>query len=698
MRWMFSAVCAALSMWCAAAAPAQQGASHAESRPRGGQQARRFHEEPGRREFRRVLAVRPIGRGDADTLGLTARQAERVATDAIRCLSSLEVREYAHGTDEFLVSVPDGDDEESLAETLLATGNFRYVEPDWTVYPVACPDDINFSGQWYHLPGQLDSCAAWSIETGSPSVVIALCDTGVRATHGDLRLHRREGLHVPSMTWEGAGGAIADVSGHGTRVTGCAAGNGDNGIGIAGMGWNLGHRMMRVTDSTSGSAALSNLLAGARAAADAGDRVVSVSFTGVTSASVQSTGDYVRARGALLVWAAGNEAATLAGQRNDSVIVVGATDSAGQLASFSNRGPLVDLVAPGVGIYTTSHTSDSSYASATGTSFACPLAAGLCGLVWSRDPSLTPAQVESILRASCTDLGAPGTDDLFGFGRIDAAAALSLASGGAGGGGGGTGGGSGGGDGGNGDTTPPAVPTSLAVTAAGSASITLAWAPNADSDLAGYSVRRSLSPTDGFGDITSAPIASTTFTDRAVAAGTRYYYAVRAVDHAGNQSRSSIIVSAVPQSANGPVVLLEDGFESGGLVAGGWLVQGPQAAASTLSRYTGAWGARLQGTTWMARSRPTSGGAAGFASITLNFACRTVSFDSGEALLVEWWDGSVWRLAATIQSPTWSMRSVPFPAAAANNPAFGVRLRTNANSPLFERADIDGVQLLGTPG
>jgi hypothetical protein len=169
---------------------------------------------------------------------------------------------------------------------------------------------------------------------------------------------------------------------------------------------------------------------------------------------VQTTGTYVRSKGALLVWAAGNEALTLTATREDSVIVVGATDLNDALASFSNRGPMVDLVAPGVGIYTTSHTGDTSYASATGTSFACPLTAGVCGLIWSRNPALTPAQVEAILRGSCRDLGAAGVDTLYGYGRLDAAAALAATppSGGGstgGGAGGGTGGSTGGSTGGN---------------------------------------------------------------------------------------------------------------------------------------------------------------------------------------------------------------------------------------------------------
>ena len=572
---------------------------------------KRFVEHRGVREFRGVLVARPIQESDADRLGLTRRQVNAAIDGAIRELTAFDIERYSDATDEFLIKVPAGEDENSVAERLLATGDFAYVEPDWTVYPVGCPNDLNFSGQWHHAANRLGSCAAWDIETGSPSVVVAVCDTGVRVTHTDLRLNRREGFNVPAMKWEGAGGAVADVNGHGTRTTGCAAGNGNNAIGIAGAGWNLGHRMLRVTDSSTGAASLSSLVTAARTAADAGDRVVSVSFSGVGSSStVQTTGTYVRSKGALLVWAAGNDALTLGATREDSVIVVGATDLNDALASFSNRGPMIDVVAPGVGVYTTSHTGDTSYASATGTSFACPLTAGVCGLIWSRNPTLTPAQVEAILRGTCRDLGAAGVDTLYGYGRIDAAAAVAatpLSGGGTDGGstgGGSTGGGSTGGGSTGGGTG------------------------------------------GGSGGGTGGTV----------------------------------------------VTLFSDGFESGTLSSGGWTVQNTQAIASTLARQAGAWGARLAGSTWVQRAVPTTGHTA----ITLTLARRTAGLDAGEALAVEWWNGSAWQSLGTTAATAWATQTFALPASAANLAGFRFRLRSAASDPGTERADIDGVVLKGT--
>ncbi|MEM9801217.1 MAG: S8 family serine peptidase [Planctomycetota bacterium] len=385
-----------------------------------------FEEVRGEMEFTGVMCARPLQPEDADRLGLTGVELDARANAARDALDSYQLQKYVEGTDEYLFFVPSGATENSVANELLATGGFQYVEPDWLVFPIACPDDPQFNQQWHHQANRMQSCDAWDIETGDPSIVVAICDTGIRATHQDLLLHRYEGYHAPSGQWENQGGPIDDINGHGTLCSGTAAANGDNGVGLSGVGWNLGHRTMRVTDSTGGGASLSNLTNAARTASDVGDKVASVSYSGVTSASVNTAGGYIRNRGALLVWAAGNSSNVLNGSRDDNVIVVGATASSDSLAGFSNRGSFVDLSAPGAGIRTTSRNSNSSYSSVSGTSFACPMAAGLCGLIWSRNPNLTPQEVEDILRNSCDDLGPAGIDNTFGYGRINSNTAMLL--------------------------------------------------------------------------------------------------------------------------------------------------------------------------------------------------------------------------------------------------------------------------------
>jgi PKD repeat protein len=122
-----------------------------------------------------------------------------------------------------------------------------------------------------------------------------------------------------------------------------------------------------------------------------------------------------------LIWAAGNDRRNLrlSNRDSDDLIVVGATDSNDNKASFSARGKMIDVVAPGVGVLTTHSSSNSTYAFVDGTSFSCPLTAGLVGLIWSADPTLTPNEVEAILKSSADDIGNSGVDNVHGHGRIN---------------------------------------------------------------------------------------------------------------------------------------------------------------------------------------------------------------------------------------------------------------------------------------
>jgi subtilisin family serine protease len=634
----------------------------------------RFVETPRKQEFRGVLTARPIKPETAKARGLSERQARERAQQALLSVSEYEIENYFGEVDEFLVKVPKGLTENDVAARLMATGNFEYVEPDWLVYPIGCPNDATFAQQWHHAANRLDSCAAWDLETGDASVTVAICDTGVRTTHQDLLLNRKPGFNVATgvAIAESAGGAINDINGHGTACTGSAAGNGNNGIGIAGVGWNLSHRMIRVTNSTDGSASLSNLTLAARTAADAGDRVASVSYSGVNSSSVFSTGTYVRSKGAMLVWAAGNSNVSMSGNRNDNVLVVGATDQNDARASFSNYGSLVDVMAPGVSIRTTSNAGDTSYSSVSGTSFACPITAGLCGLIWSRNPTLTPAEVEAIIRSTSQDLGTAGLDDTFGYGRIDAYAALAAT------------------PDPSGDTVPPANPTGLASTA-GNAVVNLVWTASIEPDLAGYRVYRSTTSGSGYAEISTVLVTATSYADTAVTNGTTYYYVIRAADTSGNLSGDSSQVSATPAA---PIsgTLFADTFESGGLDAGGWSVANANSSVQAGAARNSSFGARVVQTGWIQRAVSTEG----YGSIELRYARRCAGMDGGERLVVEFWNGTGWVTVESTKATSWANRVYALPAAAANNPNFAIRFRTTCNLT-NERADLDNVEVRGVP-
>lgn len=387
-----------------------------------------FVEVAGDHEFSGRLIARPIQASEWAQRGLGVNAAAAQIKRARRAVGAYEIVEYVEMLDHYILSVPAGSTENETSADLMAAGGFEYVEPDWIVYPLVCPDDSRLSDQWHHDADIMNSCAGWEMNTGSPSVGVGICDTGIRTTHEDFQSHRLEGYNAVDRVWENSGGRISPVHPHGTMTTGCAAANGDNGVGIAGVGWNLSHRMMRVSNSSGGGSSLSTLQHAAMTSIGQGDKVASVSYSGVDNSSNLTTATQIKAMGGLLVWAAGNDGRNLTlGHRDaDDLIVAGGTTINDTKAGFSAYGMFVDVTAPAKDVFTADAGHNSDYASVSGTSFACPLTAGLCALIWSEDPTLTPDEVEQILKQGCDDLGASGVDNTFGYGRIDVGNSLEL--------------------------------------------------------------------------------------------------------------------------------------------------------------------------------------------------------------------------------------------------------------------------------
>src|SRR5262249_39076456 len=134
-----------------------------------------------------------------------------------------------------------------------------------------------------------------------------------------------------------------------------------------------------------------------------------------------------QSKGGVLAVAGGNYATFDSAPDNPNMLVGSATDQNDVLATWSNTGNNVDLSAPGVNISTT--TNGGAYGAGSGTSFSAPIVAGVAALVFSVNPALTPAQVTSVLEQSADDLGSPGWDPSYGWGRVNAARAVSMAGG-----------------------------------------------------------------------------------------------------------------------------------------------------------------------------------------------------------------------------------------------------------------------------
>lgn len=368
-----------------------------------------FVEQPGNLEFTGTMIARPI---QSKERGVALKM---VAKETLRT---------AKATDELILQVPSGSNENAYSQLLMATGLFEYVVPNWKCYPLRTPNDGLFGQQWHHT--QIRSDLAWNLNTGSNTMTVAMTDTGVDASHPDLSARLIPGYNAVDRIAQVNGGDVSDLHGHGTHVAGCMGASGNNGLGVSGVGWSYRIMPIRVSNSTGGGAYYEDLLDGARWAAEHGAKVVSASYSGVDYEPIQTTGAYIRSIGSLYLYAAGNDSRDLSWFDWNDVIVVGASTYGDDRAWFSAYGTAVDVFSPGVDILST--VVGGGYQAWSGTSMATPVANGLCALIWSANPLLTPAQVETILTRTCKDLGPAGNDAPWGWGRIDAYRAVKMAS------------------------------------------------------------------------------------------------------------------------------------------------------------------------------------------------------------------------------------------------------------------------------
>lgn len=242
--------------------------------------------------------------------------------------------------------------------------------------------------------------AAWEHSRGA-GVVIAVVDTGIDLEHPDLKDQL-----VPGMTVVGQGDPD-DEHGHGSLIAGIAAASSGNGEGISGVAPEAKILPIRVFDSA-GSATSSRVARAIRFAVDAADRrraklVLNLSFVGPSEPQAVVEGDPgsaifgdeavkraisdAAAAGAVVVTAAGNEAAPQTAfdpPSHQGIIVVGASDKDDRCTAFTNYGPGLDILAPGIGILSTYWNAPedrSGYAYADGTSMAVPFVAGAAALL-----------------------------------------------------------------------------------------------------------------------------------------------------------------------------------------------------------------------------------------------------------------------------------------------------------------------------
>lgn len=306
--------------------------------------------------------------------------------------------------------------EEAAVAALSANPEIKFAELDQLV-PLAETTNDSLLGSEWHI-AMMGAPAAWDVTHGD-GIIIAILDSGVDANHPDLT-----GRLVAGYNFYDGNTNTMDVYGHGTKVAGTAAAFGNNGVGVAGVAWNARIMPLRISD-LSGWATFSNMASAITYAADNGARVANISYQAHLSTAVESAAQYMINKGGLVVNSAGNSGVLESNAASDTLITVAATDSADNRAGFSTFGPFVDVSAPGVGVYTT--VMGGGYGGVNGTSFASPATAGVVALMMAANKTLPPAQIRNLLFTTAKDRGDIGWDQYYGWGRVDAAAAVRAA-------------------------------------------------------------------------------------------------------------------------------------------------------------------------------------------------------------------------------------------------------------------------------
>ncbi len=295
-------------------------------------------------------------------------------------------------------------------------GRVKYIEKDHIVKAVLIPNDEKYKKKQKNIR-RLNVEKAWDISTGSHDVVVAVSDTGLSATNPDIKNNVWVNLNeIPgNKIDDDKNGRVDDVSGwnywsnknsprddngHGTHVSGIIGGEGNNGVGMAGINWHIQILPLKFLNHE-GSGYTDAAIEGIIDAADFGVRILNASWGGGGySQALMDTIEYAYQRGMLIMAAAGND-----GSNNDfgdhypsdydhmGILSVASSDKAGRLSNFSNMGlTSVDVVAPGSGIYSTI---GGRWGYMSGTSMASPMVAGVAALMLSVDPNLTVDQLRN---------------------------------------------------------------------------------------------------------------------------------------------------------------------------------------------------------------------------------------------------------------------------------------------------------------
>lgn len=317
----------------------------------------------------------------------------------------------------------------------------------------------------YHTPNDLqpqqwgltkiDAEVGWDFSLGSNQVKIAVVDNSFAIDHedlvGNLYTNQVEAGGLPFVD-DDLNGFVDDINGydvsnsdnnprppsgatnssnwvHGTHVAGIASASTNNGIGMAGLGYNCAIIPVKCANNSGDGATFDRSIDGIFYAIQVGADIINMSFgTPVNSQVMQNMINQAAAQDIVLVGAAGNDGVSspFYPAAYPQVISVGATGVIDDVPFFSNFGSTIDVMAPGVDIYSALIDGNNTYGNLTGTSMAAPLVAGLAGLIKTQNGSLNSGQIKARIVSGCENIDAinPTYVGQIGAGRINAANSL----------------------------------------------------------------------------------------------------------------------------------------------------------------------------------------------------------------------------------------------------------------------------------
>ena len=367
----------------------------------------------------------------------------------------VSVKRYSQLGKFHILNIPLGRTVAEMASVYSRNPNVEYAEANYIAHAHMIPNDPLYNPYQWHLTN-IGMEEAWELSTGS-NITVAVVDTGVAYENYQQQIPIAGGRRFKTVTYEQAPDLAGtnfvpgydfvnddshpnDDEGHGTHVTGTIAQTTNNSLGCAGVAYRASIMPVKVLNS-SGSGTYADIADGIKYAADNGAKIINMSLGGSASDSTLSGAvSYAAGKGVLIICSSGNNGSSTTisfPAAYPETIAVGATRYDETVSYYSNCGNLLDFTAPGGDInvdqnydgygdgvlqqtFGTSPT-DWGYYFYQGTSMAAPHVSGVAALILSLDNS---ANVYDVLKNTAKDMGDPGKDSEYGWGIIDAAAAV----------------------------------------------------------------------------------------------------------------------------------------------------------------------------------------------------------------------------------------------------------------------------------